>query len=89
MFKHRLMLSKQACVQLGIVNSSFPSVSSCYTAAASAVTDTEEFDLVPCAPNDDGSCSCPRRQQVPQDYPEYDPKLTIQQLRKRIIQSSS
>ena len=26
----RLMLSKEACVQLGIVNSSFPSVGSCY-----------------------------------------------------------
>ena len=26
----RLMLSKQACVQLGIVNSSFPSIGSCY-----------------------------------------------------------
>ena len=69
MFKHRLMLSKQACVQLGIVNSSFPSVGSCYTASASAVTDTEEFDLVPCAPNDDGSCSCPRRELVPEKYP--------------------
>ena len=53
----RLMLSKDACVQLGIINSSFPSVGSCYTVSASAVTNSEEFDLVPCAPNEDGSCS--------------------------------
>ena len=82
----RLMLSKEACVQLGIINSSFPSVGSCYTASASAVTDSEEFDLVPCSPNEDGSCSCPRRETVPEAYPEFDPKLTAQQLRKKIIQ---
>ena len=81
------MLSKDACVQLGIVNSSFPSVSSCYTtASASAVTDSEEFDLIPCSPNMDGSCSCPRRESVPEFYPQFDPKLSVQQLGKRIIQ---
>ena len=93
MFKHRLMLSKQACVQLGIVNSSFPSVGSCYTASASATSmdpatqqTSEEFDLAPCSPEEDGSCSCPRREPVPEEYPEFDPKLSVQQLRKRIIQ---
>ena len=82
----RLMLSKEACVQLGIINSCFPSVGSCYTASAAAVTDSEEFDLVPCSPNEDGSCSCPRREPVPEAFPEFDPKLSAQQLRKRIIE---
>ena len=76
----RLMLSKEACVQLGIINSSFPSVGSSYTDTASAVTDSEEFDLVPCSPNEDGSCSCPRRESVPEAFPEFDPKLSAQQL---------
>ena len=84
---NRLMLSKQACVQLGIVNSNFPSVGSCHnTASALAVSDSEEFDLVPCSPNEDGTCSCPRREPVPEAFPEFDPKLSAQQLRKRIVQ---
>ena len=39
---------------------------------ASAETDSEELDLVPCSPNEDGSCSCPRREPVLQAFPKFD-----------------
>ena len=54
--------------------------------AASSVTDSEELDLVPCSPNEDETCLCPRREPVPEAFPEYDSKLSVQQLKKRIIQ---
>jgi len=59
----KLMLSKEACVQLGIIRNNFPAVGDCALAAQTdAITATEQFDLIPCSPDEDGSCSCPRRQ---------------------------
>ena len=86
----KLLLSKEACIKLGILNKTFPSV-------GSAVTDTpvvaevidgpnaDQFDLEPCAPEEDGSCSCPRREPGPEP-PVFDSNLSVSQLRKRIIQ---
>ena len=86
----KLMLSREACVQLGIISDNFPAIGdSAVTAQTDAVTAAEQFDLIPCSPEEDGSCSCPRRQPVPESPPEFDPKLSPQELRKRIIQHYS
>ena len=86
----KLLLSKEACVKLGILNKSFPSVGSAVTdkPVVAEVMDgpnADQFDLEPCAPEEDGSCSCPRREPVPEP-PVFDPNLSVSQLRKRIIQ---
>ena len=44
----------------------------------------EPFDLTPCAPDENGSCSCPRKEPTP-DPPDFDPSLSVPELRKKII----
>ena len=44
----------------------------------------EQFDLTPCAPDENGSCSCPRREPTPEP-PTFDPSLSVPELRKKII----
>ena len=86
----KILLSREACVKLGILSKSFPAVGSSVekqpvVAEVSDGVNAEQFDLEPCAPEEDGSCRCPRRQSVPEP-PQFDPKLTVSQLRKRIIE---
>ena len=86
----KLLLSKEACVKLGILPKSFPSVGSAIDQrpVVSEVSDgpnTDQFDLEPCAPDEDGSCSCPRRESVPEP-PVFDHNLSVSQLRRKIIQ---
>ena len=48
------------------------------------VADDEQFDLEPCSPDENGGCSCPRRESVP-SRPKFDPTLSTSELRKLII----
>ena len=77
----KLLLSKEACMKLGIISKSFPAVGSTaqqdpVVAEVGNVPDTDQFDLEPCAPEADGSCKCPRREPVPEP-PQFDPKLSV------------
>ena len=58
----KLLLSKEACIKLGILSKSFPAVGSAVEsktniAEVSDGINIEQFDLEPCNPADDGSCS--------------------------------
>ena len=86
----KLLLSKEACVKLAILPKSFPSVGSAVEGKpiVGEVSDgpsTDQFELEPCAPDEDGLCSCPRREPVPEP-PVFDPNLSAPKLRKMIIQ---
>ena len=64
----KLLLSKEALVKLGIISEKFPMVGSSHDShpVVAEVTDTpnnEQFDLEPCAPEEDGSCNCPEDNQ--------------------------
>ena len=80
----------KACLKLGIISKSFPAVGSAVhkpvvAQVTDAIPNTDQFDLEPCAPDDDGSCRCPRREAVPEP-PKFDPQLSVSQLRKKIIE---
>ena len=45
----------------------------------------DQFDLEPCASEEDGSCKCPRRDVVPEP-PKFDPQLSVPQHRRKIIE---
>ena len=70
----KFMLSKEALVKLGMISRNFPMVGSSHDEhpVVAEITDTpnmpniEQFDLEPCAPEEDGSCNCPRRQPAPE-----------------------
>ena len=86
----KLLLSKEACIKLGIISNNFPAVGSAtdHKPVVAEVTEPHnaaEFDLEPCAPEDDGSCKCPRRDSVPEP-PKFDPQMSVPQLRRRIIE---
>ena len=86
----KLLLSKEALIKLGIISKTFPEVGgSIYqdpvVAEVQESINTEQFDLEPCAPDEDGSCSCPRRAPVPEP-PKFVPGLSAPELRKIIIQ---
>ena len=50
----------------------------------SEAVNSEQFDLEPCSPDSDGSCSCPRRESCPPP-PKFDPNLSVAELRKLLI----
>ena len=86
----KLLLSKEACIRLGIISKSFPGIGSAadQKPVVAEVTDApnaDQFDLEPCAPEEDGSCKCPRRDVVPEP-PKFDPQLSVPQLRRKIIE---
>ena len=76
----KLLLSKEALIKLGMISKSFPKVGSYSNTqpVVAEVTDTlnnDQFDLEPCAPEEDGSCNCPRRVPVPEP-PKFVPGLS-------------
>ena len=86
----KMLLSKEALVKLGMINKSFPKVGSYIdtepiVAEVTETLNSDQFDLEPCSPEEDGSCSCPRRAPVPEP-PKFVPGLQAQELRKIIIQ---
>ena len=85
----KLLLSKEALIKLGMISKSFPKVGSYSNTqpVVAEVTDTlnnDQFDLEPCAPEEDGSCNCPRRVPVPEP-PKFVPGLSTPSLRRIII----
>ena len=92
----RMLLSREACCKLGIINDQFPAVGSANNLRSRSIPvaqvnqnpagalNEEHFDLEPCSPNDDGTCSCPRRESCPPP-PKFDPTLSISGLRKLLI----
>ena len=84
----KILLSREALSKLGMINENFPSVG-CAASAAEAtpepITNSELYDLTPCSPAEDGTCSCPRREPAPAEYPQFDPSLSVAELRKRIL----
>ena len=68
MFK--LLLSKEACVMLGIVSETFPAVGSSmekqlvFAEISVGLSLDQNLNLEPCTVEDDGSCRCPRRESV-------------------------
>ena len=96
----KLILSKETCTKLGMLSISFPAVgckndvdvgatsNSLLDAAVLEIFDSgvsiEQFDLTPCAPDENGSCSCPRREPTPEP-PDFDPSLSVPELLKKII----
>ena len=61
----KLLFSKEACVKRGILAKPFPAVgdaveNSSVVAEVSDEINTDQFDLEPCTPEEDGSCRCPR-----------------------------
>ena len=83
----RMILSKEACRDLGLVNKDFPSIGSCESRASVNMTagpGEDERGLTPCSPEQDGSCSCPRRAETPSP-PSFDPRLSREELKTRIL----
>ena len=96
----QLLLSRDACEQLGMISKSFPEVGSCSDVSIGQVAQNEmreewigqedhilpevEEDLTPCTPNKDGGCDCPRRESPPPP-PQCPPDQSPEQLRKLII----
>ena len=93
----KMLLSRGACEKLGIINKKFPAVGSADNGRSESIPvnnvthspggnlNDEHFDLEPCSPNDDGTCSCPRREDCPPP-PKFDPSLSISGLRRLLIQ---
>ena len=93
----QLLLSREACQQLGIITSTFPEVGA-YEVLSAAQDSTKlprddsvdmlvpdfELDITPCIPQADGSCSCPKRA-APPSPPAFQSGLTRNQLKKKII----
>ena len=73
----KILLSRQACEQLGMISPSFPTVGSHDIENHRAVGEVseievtemnpsdEEFDLTPCSQDENGACTCPRREPTP------------------------
>ena len=91
----KMLLSREACEQLGIIDRRFPSIGSSDVDTSrskmaqvnqypSEGVNSEQFDLEPCSPDSEGACSCPRREDVPPP-PKFDPNLSTSQLRKLLI----
>ena len=89
----KLLLSKEACQKLGMISSKFPEVGAAdiegeaipiNTVNPAEIINDEQFDLEPCSPNEDGTCSCPRRESCPPP-PKFDPNLSTSGLRKLLI----
>ena len=64
----KLLLSKEACVKLGILPKSFPSVGGAVdqrpvVGEISDGPNADQFDLEPCAPEEDGSAAAPEENQ--------------------------
>ena len=97
----QLILSNEACAQLGMISSNFPEVGShnagevlssgaevqdgVLANVPDMVLPGEDMDLTPCSPNPDGTCSCPRREPPPAP-PHYNPELSPSQLKSLILQ---
>ena len=90
----QLILSREACESLGIIEKDFPAIGS-YAGAdindlsasedlPEEVLQIEEDLLTPCMPKPDGSCSCPRRE-TPPPPPACPPGLSAAQLKKIIV----
>ena len=76
-----------------MISPSFPTVS-CYstndhtTVQVGEIEAAEmiqsEFELIPCSPDEEGTCKCPRREPTPPP-PEFLPGKTASELREVII----
>ena len=86
-----LLLSREACTQLGMIPEQFPGVGCAgnVTGQVREVTSSnnsqdtdvsDQFELPQCSPDEDDNCDCPRRQDCPEP-PEFDPSLSVKQLR--------
>ena len=86
----KIILSRETCTQMQMISSKFPEVGtfdknvSQVAHTVAPVADDEQFDLEPCSPDENGGCSCPRRENVP-SRPKFDPTLSTSELRKLII----
>ena len=94
----QLLLSRQACEQLGMITTSFPAVGSAqpqdsHSIGAISNTDLEEilngseeeFQLTPCNPKDDGSCDCPRRESTPPP-PQFQEGMSVSEAKSVILE---
>ena len=90
---NQLLLSKQACVELGIIPHNFPQIGSHHMGKVAEISVDDlmeemmglEGDLVsPCKPRTDGSCDCPRRT-LPPPPPEFPRNASAQQLKETLL----
>ena len=94
---NQMLLSKQACEELGMISPSFPAVG-CHstnnqvTVKVGEIDATEliqsEFDLTPCSPDEEGTYKCPKREPKPPP-PEFPSGKTAAELREIIIKHYS
>ena len=92
----QLLLSREACLQLGMISSNFPEVGEFrdtarvsevineYTDHPDMILPEEDLDLTPCTPSPEGSCDCPRRE-APPPPPQYQAGMSTAQLKQLII----
>ena len=93
---HQLLLSNEACEQMGMISKNFPEVGEFqdnaevsevgvrYTEDTDMILPDEDLDLTPCTPSPDGSCTCPRREQPPPP-PQYPAGMESDQLKQLIL----
>ena len=93
---HQLLLSNEACEQLGMISKNFPEVGEFqnnaavsevgvrYTEDTDMILPDEDLDLTPCTPSPDGSCTCPRREQPPPP-PQYPAGMSSDKLKQLIL----
>ena len=92
----QLLLSREACEQLGMLSKNFPEVgefqnNATVTEVAAEYVDYpdmvlpgEDMDLVPCTPSSDGTCTYPRRESPPP--PQFQDGKSAAQLKLLILQ---
>ena len=86
----QLLLSMEACKDLGIIGTDFPKVGSHGTNEVQKVSVEdgvceEDCELpTPCKLDNDGTCSCPKRQ-LPPPPPEYKPGTPVHELKTIIL----
>ena len=88
-----MLLSKEALEKLGMLPDTFPAVGCAAQGGVAAQSSelmspdltSEQYDLTPCNPKEDGTCECPRREAAPDNFPEFDPTLSTEELRMVII----
>ena len=93
----QLLLSREACEQLGMLSKNFPEVgefqnNATVTEVAAEYIDPpdmilpgEDMDLTPCTPSSEGTCTCPRRESPPPP-PTFQAGKSASQLKHLILQ---
>ena len=85
----KIILSRETFTQMQMISSKFPEVGtfdknvSQVAHTVAPVADDEQFDLESCSPDENGGCSCPRRESVP-SRPKFDPNMYINELAEKV-----